>query len=96
MRRRPQATSQTGPFLFCAINVDREHGKDLVEDLVEDLKHRHPFLLRTACVFALQETDVWKVGEMKVPGHVCYWWVAGKTAISTSQSVRFVAHVNTT
>ena len=66
--------------LLCATNVHRENGTRC-EDLVDDLGHRHLFLRQSARVFALQETDNWKLSEMKVPGHVCYGWNDGKKAM---------------
>ena len=62
---------QSGPWVLCTIKG--------VRILVEDLRHR-------LCVFALQETDNWKVREIDVPGYVCYGWDEGRTAIFVPQT----------
>ena len=45
------------------------------------LQHSHLFLKQCPCVFALEETDNWRVTEMKVTGYVCYGWDDGRAAI---------------
>ena len=39
------------------------------------------------CFFALQETDLWTISEMDVPGHIVYGRDLGKTAILCHRQV---------
>ena len=48
------------------VNGHRESG----EGFVDDMSHRYSLVRENVCVFALQETDNWKVSAMNVPGYV--------------------------
>ena len=78
---------QSGPWLFCTINLNRAEGDRCCEWL-DDLRHKHHILHDFFCFYALNETDGWKTSAMNVPGLIVYGRDQGRTAILCPREVK--------
>ena len=66
---RVPATGQSGPWLFCAINLIRKN--DWCCEWLDDLRRKH-ILQQFPCFYALQETDNWTTSAMNVHGYIAH------------------------
>ena len=86
MRDARRHAGQSGPWLFCTINLNRENGDRCCEWL-DELRHKHSFLHDIHYFCALQETDIWTTSAMNVPKYIVYGRDHARTAILCPREV---------